>query len=374
MKQLFLLLSLLVSVSVCAQNVAQSGRSCVKYVKEHVLYNDNGGVNVIDLDLEWPETVDNADIEPLQKYLNSLLFKASQADLDSALTTFKNSFGIPVTGQFATIPDDNKFCYVSCSLREIGYLAGRYISFDASYVCSPAAASSQQGDTISLMITYDLINSKVLLMKDVVNIRDISTGNVPDSFVNELLLNSSNTDFDEQLSISIQDVALGNSRAIFKGQYITYYYYEPFTSSVALNNMQSVLTRGVKKMLKADIPVHTSNEVRMDRTINGEPIYVVADSMPTFNSDKDSLGRYITKNFNYPNGNDEVGYGGNIIISFVVNKDGYLKDIRVISASTPEMNREVARVFMLMPRWTPGMINGKLINVRMSMPLSFVPQ
>lgn len=359
------------ALSAQAQGSVTGRRSCVRYVKEHTLYSKGGEVNVINLDLEWPESVDFANMRPLQTYLSRLLFNASQADLDSASGTFKSRFGTPVTTQFATIPDDSKFCYVSCALQEIGYLPGRFISFVASYSCSPEVGSSEKGDTINQLVTYDLIYDKVLRMKDILKTNSILNGDVPDSFMNDFVNNSSEGDMQDQLGANIQDAALVGDAVLLRGTFLTEDGYVPFASSVALSNMGNLLTRGVKKTLKAKLQTTAVITDGAKWEMDGEPVHDNVDSVARFRWGRDSLINYISSNISPDVETAIEASQGRVVMLFVVAKDGFAHDVRIISAANPALNREVARVISMCPRWIPATIGGKAANSLVSMTLAF---
>ena len=100
-----------------------------------------------------------------------------------------------------------------------------------------------------------------------------------------------------------------------------------------------------------------------------EKTYEVVETMPTFPGGMEGLMYFIANNLKYP---EICGhFEGRVIVSFVVNKVGEVKDPVVVRSVTPELDREVLRVVRAMPKWTPGMHKGKPVNVKYTIPISF---
>ena len=60
-----------------------------------------------------------------------------------------------------------------------------------------------------------------------------------------------------------------------------------------------------------------------------------------------------------------------MIISFIVEKDGSLTDIKVEKSIDPLFDKEAVRVVKSMPKWEPGMWNGKPARVKFFVPIRF---
>ncbi|WP_455095225.1 energy transducer TonB [Prevotella koreensis] len=100
-----------------------------------------------------------------------------------------------------------------------------------------------------------------------------------------------------------------------------------------------------------------------------EKAYEVVETMPTFPGGMEGLMYFIANNLKYP---EICGhFEGRVIVSFVVNKVGEVKDPVVVRSVTPELDREALRVVRAMPKWTPGMHKGKPVNVKFTIPIIF---
>lgn len=107
--------------------------------------------------------------------------------------------------------------------------------------------------------------------------------------------------------------------------------------------------------------------VEEDNTIyNAAGIEVKAD----FPGGVDKFRAYIGKNYQLP---DEEGLNGKVFVSFVVEKDGSLTDIKVLRDIGYGTGKEAVRVIKSCPiKWNPGEQNGKKVRMLFSLPINIV--
>jgi hypothetical protein len=79
---------------------------------------------------------------------------------------------------------------------------------------------------------------------------------------------------------------------------------------------------------------------------------------------------FIKKNFVNP---DEEGIKGKVYVTFIVEKDGSLTDIKILRDVGFGSGIEVIRVLKKMPKWIPAQQNGKTVRCLYSLPIQ-VPQ
>jgi protein TonB len=88
---------------------------------------------------------------------------------------------------------------------------------------------------------------------------------------------------------------------------------------------------------------------------------------PDFPGGLEKFYKFIGKNFQVP---EEEGLKGKVFVTFVVEKDGSLTDIKVIRDIGYGTGKEAVRVLKSCPRWNPGEQNGKKVRVLYSLPIS----
>ncbi|SMO54730.1 M56 family metallopeptidase [Solitalea koreensis] len=123
---------------------------------------------------------------------------------------------------------------------------------------------------------------------------------------------------------------------------------------------------------KAEIkPLVNSTTTPINETAAIDSIYNYVDQNPVFPEGMDKIGRYIGKNLRYPQLAKQKGTQGRVTVSFVVAKDGSIKDPQVLRGIGNGCDEEAIRIVQSMPNWTPGKQNGKPVNVRFALPIVF---
>ncbi len=97
-------------------------------------------------------------------------------------------------------------------------------------------------------------------------------------------------------------------------------------------------------------------------------IYEIVDKLPEFPGDISVWTNAIMK---YPEECRKAGIEGNVLVRFVVEKDGSITNVKAIRSSHEAMAREVERMLQLMPEWKPAMRNDKPVRMRMNIPVRF---
>lgn len=100
-------------------------------------------------------------------------------------------------------------------------------------------------------------------------------------------------------------------------------------------------------------------------------VFDVVEQMPSFPGGPSALMKYLSENVKYPVVAQENGVQGRVVVSFVVEKDGHITDVRVVRSVDPSLDKEAARVVKSMPSWIPGKQNGSAVRVKYNVPVSF---
>ena len=102
-----------------------------------------------------------------------------------------------------------------------------------------------------------------------------------------------------------------------------------------------------------------------------EKVFEVVEQMPSFPGGDKALLEYLSNNIKYPVVAQENGVQGRVVVSFVVEKDGSITDVKVVRSVDPSLDKEAQRVVKSMPKWIPGKQNGSAVRVKYNVPVSF---
>ena len=107
-------------------------------------------------------------------------------------------------------------------------------------------------------------------------------------------------------------------------------------------------------------------------TIVEEEIFVTAEEMPTFQGgDLSKFRNWVQSNVKYPQIALENGIQGNVVIKFVVEKDGKLSNIQVLQSPDKTLSDAAVQVLQKSPKWKPGKQRNKPVRVTYTLPVSF---
>lgn len=100
-------------------------------------------------------------------------------------------------------------------------------------------------------------------------------------------------------------------------------------------------------------------------------VFDVVEQMPSFPGGPSALMKYLSEEVKYPVIAQENNVQGRVVVSFVVERDGSITDVRVVRSVDPLLDKEASRVVKKMPRWIPGKQNGSAVRVKYNVPVSF---
>jgi protein TonB len=100
-------------------------------------------------------------------------------------------------------------------------------------------------------------------------------------------------------------------------------------------------------------------------------VFTIVEEMPTFPGGEEKLLEYLQKNIKYPPVARENGIMGVVYVTFVVDKDGKIKDAKTLRGIGGGCDEEALRVIKTMPQWKPGKQNGRAVQVQYNVPVRF---
>lgn len=98
------------------------------------------------------------------------------------------------------------------------------------------------------------------------------------------------------------------------------------------------------------------------------------EQMPEFPGGMSNLMKHINSSIKYPVVAQENGIQGKVIVTFVIDKNGAVTDVKLLRGIDASLDAEALRVVRSLPKWKPGMQNNKPVKVNFNVPISFVLQ
>lgn len=101
-------------------------------------------------------------------------------------------------------------------------------------------------------------------------------------------------------------------------------------------------------------------------------IFTIVEDQPGFPGGDEARMRFLQENLRYPTMARESGIQGTVFVTFVVERDGSVTDVRILRGVGGGLDEEAVRVVRMMPRWNPGRQRGQPVRVQFNMPIRFM--
>lgn len=100
-------------------------------------------------------------------------------------------------------------------------------------------------------------------------------------------------------------------------------------------------------------------------------VFEEAEIMPEYPGGQEGFFKYLRENIKYPKSALDASISGTVYVSFIVNKFGDVRNIKIVRGLNEACDREALRVVSNMGRWKPGIQHGKKVSVHYQLPVSF---
>lgn len=97
----------------------------------------------------------------------------------------------------------------------------------------------------------------------------------------------------------------------------------------------------------------------------------IVQQMPEFPGGGSAFIQWLTRQLRYPPLAQSQRIQGRVVVSFIVNKDGSIADVKLEKSVNALLDREALRVIRMMPRWKPGVHNNQPCRTMVTVPVVF---
>lgn len=102
-----------------------------------------------------------------------------------------------------------------------------------------------------------------------------------------------------------------------------------------------------------------------------DTIYSLADEQPVYPGGMSAFFKYVQTNLEYPESAKSKGIEGRVFVEYVVEKDGSISSAKILKSLDGDCDKEAIRLVTNSSKWAPGKIDGKVVRVKMALPLNF---
>ena len=100
-------------------------------------------------------------------------------------------------------------------------------------------------------------------------------------------------------------------------------------------------------------------------------IFETVEENAQFPGGDEACMKWLQEHIKYPQICIEQSVQGRVQVSFVVNRDGSIVDVKVLRSPDPNLSKEAERVVKMMPKWKPAKQNNKTVRSRFNLPVNF---
>lgn len=134
----------------------------------------------------------------------------------------------------------------------------------------------------------------------------------------------------------------------------------PVTSKLVIGNGEGITRQADVTEALPQVPI-TKDSV----------VLKTVEQLPEFPGGIVQFMKWLTRNLRYPPIAQSQRIQGKVVVSFIINKDGSIASPTIVQSVDPVLDREALRVVKMMPRWKPGLQNGKPCRTMFAIPVNF---
>ena len=135
----------------------------------------------------------------------------------------------------------------------------------------------------------------------------------------------------------------------------------PYTNPLLIGNGEGLTKDANVTQALPQIPIDDEKPVN----------FRIVEQLPEFPGGMVEFMKWLTKNLKYPILAQQQQIEGKVVVSFIVNKDGSIVNIKLEKSIHPLLDREALRVMRMMPKWKPGIENAKPCRTLFAIPVVF---
>jgi periplasmic protein TonB len=129
--------------------------------------------------------------------------------------------------------------------------------------------------------------------------------------------------------------------------------------------------------LETQVNILAVNDSLQDTSLNDTalmsyPVGIVEEEPVFQGGGVENFIQYVQENLKYPDVAQECSIAGHVIVKFIVDKEGCVKNVEILRGVDPGLDKEAIRVVSSSPRWEPGMEKGNPVDVQVIIPVKFV--
>lgn len=142
-------------------------------------------------------------------------------------------------------------------------------------------------------------------------------------------------------------------------------------TSVANTSTANTTSTAPKKSGKVMITANTTN-MKEKMTMDNKGYYNYTEVAPFYKGGQSAIEDYINNSIDYPQEAIDNNIEGTVIVLFNVEENGNITDVKTVGNKIGYgLEEEAVKAVSSMSKWTPGVVKGKNVKSRMTIPITF---
>lgn len=121
-----------------------------------------------------------------------------------------------------------------------------------------------------------------------------------------------------------------------------------------------------------DYVIEDFNTDAPEEEVFEEEIFTIVEQMPEFPGGIEALFAYLGNTLKYPAMAKDAKIQGKVYVTFVVDRDGSIANVKVLRGIGGGCDEEAIKVVKGMPKWEPGRQRSKAVRVQYNLPINFI--
>ena len=102
-----------------------------------------------------------------------------------------------------------------------------------------------------------------------------------------------------------------------------------------------------------------------------EGMFSLIEQGPMYPNGEAGVLQYIMENLKYPQEAKKERIEGKVILSYYIEKDGSIGEIKVVKSVHPLLDNEAIRVIKSMDKWKPAIQRGEIVRILLQQEFNF---
>jgi len=137
--------------------------------------------------------------------------------------------------------------------------------------------------------------------------------------------------------------------------------------SLAVSSLTATASNSASQQVTShNHTIHVNDTTKRFETVG------VVEQMPHFRGGDAALMKYLSENIQYPPEAVKDKVQGRVVVQFMIEKTGEIGEVKVVSSVREDLDAEAVRVVKTLPKFYPGYLNGKVVSMWYTLPVTFV--